>query len=223
MKNQINNMDLLKALFAIVVIVVCLIIVLLVGFSKESTNINKIMNERIGLAEWPDEVPLLKNKIYDIKKYGSGNKSVWEIECESNVSYAEFVNYLVEVESSDFNPIKETGSKSPRLLNPTPKMDEDFSITWYGYSDNYKIVVDWKNNLNESSESSASRSVFKVTLQYFNVGSMNIFDKDDAKVSEPDEITEDISGDIDFSGDIFNNSGDVLNASGELISGREEK
>ncbi len=221
MRKQIDNMELLKALLVVAVVVIGLIIFLLVSVSKETANINQIMQQKIALVGWPEEVPALRKKEYEIKKYGEGNSSVWEINIESDVSYIEYIEYLIDVEASGFKPIEEMGSKSPRLLNVNRKIEDGFSNIWYGKSNNYKVIATWRADAQEEENTQILKSIFKITLQPLKDNSVNIFDEDNVKVDLDGEMAESGENLINLSGDLFF-SGEVSGDSGEVITSGED-
>jgi hypothetical protein len=219
MRKQIDNTELLKALIVIVVVVIALITFILVSVSKESANINQVMQERIALVEWPEVVPILKNEIYEIKKYGEGSDSIWEISIESDVSYIEYIEYLIDIEASGFKPISEMGSQSPRLFNRNRKIEDGVSNIWYGKSSDYKVNATWKAIAQDEENTELIKSFFKFTLQPVKVNSVNIFDNEINQTNELIESGENLfefSGDLSFSGETSGESGEVI-TSGEDI------
>ena len=135
MKINVNDTKLLRYLVAVVVIVVALLVVILMNYSKTSSDINNLIQENIASTNWPEEVPIIKRSDVKVDKYVSekdSNKISWTIRMKNGVSYTEFRDYLLELEEAGFEPVKELGSKSPRLLITAPLIDdEEFYLFWY--------------------------------------------------------------------------------------------
>ena len=229
MKINVNDTKLLRYLVAVVVIVVALLVVILMNYSKTSSDINNLIQENIASTNWPEEVPIIKRSDVKVDKYVSekdSNKISWTIRMKNGVSYTEFRDYLLELEEAGFEPVKELGSKSPRLLITAPLIDdEEFYLFWYGDLNEYRVEVFWQDLKGAVlTEDDYLEYCFTITL-YKNMNSLVSGDSTEiiSGDSDVDEslISGDVSGDIiePVSGDIIDDSGDRI--SGDNISGGE--
>ena len=216
---NINKSSLLKILVAIVLIITAVLVLIIVGLVKNSSNVQTLIEENIAKTNWPSEVPIIKKSNINITKNvasGDSDKVSWRIEMHDGVSYTDFRDYLIELEEAGFEPVKSLGSKSPRLLVTNPIIEEDFYLFWYGDFKEYRIEVYWANLMGYKPEELGPLD-YSFTI-YLSKG---IYKNESANSGDVEALE---SGDLDYSGDMVDEkilSGDYIEISGDIFSGDE--
>ena len=196
-----NTRNLIRCM--ILVVIITLILLFLIFFKL--LQVSNDFDNKIASSGWPAEIPILKNESMEIVEYDNFNEQnciSWTNLIRDGLSYDEFRKYLLKLDDIGFEPIKEKGSKSPKLLNMNPIIDEDFIVIWYGQMDDYYVEAYWQYVNYENSESDNIKYVSRILL------SKKV---DNVSNNFIDRKTEIMSGEVTFV------SGD-LNATGEILT-----
>lgn len=194
---NLKNKNVTIFLILVIVICTCFFSIKILSEIKMNMEINDVLTQNIENTNWPKSVPIIQSKFINITKL---NDKSWELNIKEYISYNEFREYLIDLYSEGFEPIKELGSDNPKRLSTNEPTEENFVLLWSGKNENYNVEAYW-NNIEGSEVERDS-----VTILLYD----NLAVTPDLGVDVENEVKLDsgdlISGEILKSGELYENT-----------------